>query len=244
MNFTDLQASTRELTGKGISRKLRREGRLPAVLYGGGQDPISLSVDYKAILKVLKSHSGGHSILNLKMDVGADQFALIKDVQTMTMRPVPIHIDLVRISMDKKVEVSIPVEFINLENIKKSGGVIQQILNSLLVECLPDQIPDSIKVDLADCGMGESISVADLAKIEGVDILEDEGEVIVSVLAPKAAEEAVVATEEVAATAEKGKDDKPGAKKDDKAGAKKDDKTPAKKDDKTPAKKDDKGGKK
>jgi large subunit ribosomal protein L25 len=217
MEYMELKASKREETGKGTAHRLRREGMLPAVLYGGGTDPMPLTIERKSVEKVLKSHSGGHSILNMKIDGVEDQFAMVKEVQSMTMKHMPIHIDLVRVSMDKKIEVEVPIMLINLENIKKSGGIIQQNLNELTVECLPGNIPDSIKVDMTDIAMGDSISVAALAAIEGVTILDEADEVIASVLAPKAAEETPVAAAaegEAPTTAEV---DKKGEKKEEKA---------------------------
>lgn len=189
MEYTDIQASVREKTGKGIARQLRFNGKLPAVLYGGPEGALSLTMDYKAVEKLLRSHSGGHSVINLKIDGAADQYAMLKDVQNMTMRNVPMHVDLVRISMDKKVEVSIPIELINTEVIKRSGGIIQQTLSEVTILCLPDRIPDSIKVDLAACKVGDAITVADLPQLEDISIVDEADEVIASVLTPKAADE-------------------------------------------------------
>lgn len=210
MESIEIQAQKRDALGKGAVRKMRVRGSLPAVLYGGGADPMPLMLDTKSVERILKSHSGEHSILNLSFEGEAAQLAIIKDVQAETVTSKLLHIDLQRIRMDEAIEVTVEFELVNTENIKKLGGIIQQIMNEINIECLPDKIPDKIIVDMSSCGVGDSIAVSGLSLGEGITILDDADEVIVTVLAPKAMDEKAEgeAAAEGEEKAEKAADDK------------------------------------
>jgi large subunit ribosomal protein L25 len=208
MESIEIQAKKRDKTGKGVVRKLRRAGTLPAVLYGGGQDPMPIELEMKAVERVLKTHSGEHSILNLSMEGAQSQLAMIKDVQAETVTSKLLHCDLLRIRMDEKLEVSVALEFINTETVKRLGGIIQQILNEITIECLPDHIPDKIQVDLSEIEVGESLHVGVLKVSEDITILNEKDEVIVTVLAPKELVEEKAAEEGAAEEGAKADDKK------------------------------------
>jgi large subunit ribosomal protein L25 len=206
-------AQSRKETGKGAMRKIRREKGIPAVLYGEKRDPLCLRLVASDIERLL-NRGGAHAILDLQIDDAAEKnLAMIKEIQHATMTSKIIHMDLIRISLDKKVEVNISLELINTEEVKKTGGIITQMINELKVECFPDRIPETIQLDLAKADMGDSFKVHDLKVSEDITILDDPEEVIVAILAPKAEETPIAAAEGEGAEGEAADGDaKAGAK--------------------------------
>ena len=195
-----ITAQSRKETGKGAMRKIRREKFIPAVLYGEKRDPLTLKLPAGDIERLL-NRGGSHSILDLQIDgAGEKNLAMIKEIQHATMTSRILHMDLIRISLDKKVEVNIALELINTDEVKKKGGIITQMINELKVECFPDKIPETIKLDLGKAEIGDSFKINALIVSEDVTLLDEPEEVIVAVLAPKAEEApaAVVAEGEVA----------------------------------------------
>ncbi|MFA6451171.1 MAG: 50S ribosomal protein L25 [bacterium] len=221
-----IMAQTREETGKGAMRRIRNGKQIPAILYGEKRDPVCLKLQTIEIERLL-NRGGAHSILDLQIDDAKEKnLAMIKEVQHATMTSKILHMDLIRISLDKKVEVNIELEIINTDEVKKRGGIITQMINELTVECFPDNIPETIKLDLANAATGDSFKIHDLIVDESVTIMNDPEEVIVAILAPKAEEAAAAATEGEAAEGDaaggaKAGDAKAGAKAGDaKGGAK------------------------
>lgn len=191
-----ISAQKREEKGKGAVRRLRDGKLIPAVLYGESKEPIALKLPEIEIERLL-SRGASHAILDLQIEGSNEKnLAMIKEVQHATVTSKILHLDLIRISLDKKVEVDIELEIISTESIKKKGGIITQMINSLRVECFPGKIPETIKLDLGAAEMGDSFKVCDLTAPEGVEILDDPDEVIVAVLAPKAEEVAAAAPAE------------------------------------------------
>lgn len=209
MAKVEIKATKREATGKGACRQLRIKGQLPAVMYSGGSDAVSLSVESRAIERILHSKTGERSILELDID-GDKQLAMIREVQHETVSPELLHVDFIRISMAEKVQVMVPVELLNIEEIRKAGGVTQQALTELNVECLPDSIPESIQIDLKGREVGESIHVSQISVPAGVEMLHEPEEVIASLLSARVSVDAAegegeAAEGEEAAAAESGK---------------------------------------
>lgn len=184
MAKVEIKATKREATGKGACRQLRIKGQLPAVMYSGGSDAVSLAVESRAIERILHSKTGERSILELDID-GDKQLAMIREVQHETVSPELLHVDFIRISMAEKVEVMVPVKLLNIEEIRKAGGVTQQALTELNVECLPDSIPESIDIDLSGREVGESIHISDVPAPEGAVFLHEPDEVIASLLSAR-----------------------------------------------------------
>jgi large subunit ribosomal protein L25 len=234
MKTIELQAAVRDTRGKGPARASRRAGNIPAILYGEAKDPVALTLDSRTIEKILASGGGGHSILALSI-TGPEprvETAMVKDVQRRTITSKPIHVDLLRISMDKVVEVAVAVHLINTEEVKKAGGIIQQIMNEITIESLPGNIPEFIAIDLAAVNVGDSIHVRDVIAPEGITIIEDEDEVVATVLTPvvETKTEAVVGEGAEGEAAVEGKEE--ADKEGDKKGDKKTEKKPEKKQDK------------
>lgn len=193
-----LEVSRRESTGKGVARKLRSAGRIPAVVYGGHKEPVAIEVDRKSLSELIKkSEHGVRSIFLLKM-TGSDQqrHAMIKDMQLDPISRRLTHIDFVRVVMDEKIKVTIPVHLSGLAIGVKEGGILDWQVRELHVECLPNAIPDAIEVDVTPLGAHDYLHVRDLNFPEGVKVLDDPERIVVGVTHAKA--EVVEPTAEVA----------------------------------------------
>ncbi|HVR38536.1 MAG TPA: 50S ribosomal protein L25 [Thermoanaerobaculia bacterium] len=183
-----LEVSRREGTGKTVTGKLRREGKVPAVVYGGHKEPVAITVDRKAISELIaKSDHGVRSIFLLKM-AGTEQqrHAMIKDIQIDPISRKMTHVDFVRVVMDEKVRVTIPVHVKGTAIGVKEGGLLDFQVRDLHVECLPGQIPDAIDIDVSSLGGHEYYRISDLKLPEGVRVLDDPERVVVGVTHQKA----------------------------------------------------------
>jgi large subunit ribosomal protein L25 len=195
-----LEVERREATGKEVAKKLRREGRVPAVVYGGHREPVAITVDRKSVSELItKSEHGVRSVFLLKM-AGSDQqrHAMIKEVTIDPISRKMMHIDFVRVAMDEKVRVTIPVHLNGTAIGVKEGGLLDWQVREIHIECLPNAIPDSIEVDVSPLGHHEYYRVKDLKLPEGAKVLDDPERVVVGVTVARA-EVAETVTEEVAA---------------------------------------------
>lgn len=206
-----LEVSRREGTGKEIAKKLRRDGKVPAIVYGGHREPVSITVEAKAVSDLIrKSEHGIRSVFLLKMS-GSDQqrHAMIKDVQLNPIDRSMKHIDFIRVVMDEMIKVTIPVHVTGTApGVKVEGGILDFQARELHVECLPGAIPDSIDVDVSNLHTHQMIRVSDLTLPEGVKVLDEMDRVIVSIT--QARVEATAAEGEEAAEPEvlkKGKEE-------------------------------------
>ena len=196
-----LEVARREQAGKGIAKKLRQEGKVPAVVYGGHREPVAIQVDRKAVTDLIqKSDHGVRSIFLLKM-AGTDQqrHAMIKDIQINPLTRKMEHIDFIRVLMDEVIRTTVPVHVTGSAPGVKEGGMLDTQIRELHVECLPNAIPDSIDVDISNLGMHEFIHVSDLKIPEGVKVLDDAERVVVGVTHLRAVEEPVAAVAEAGA---------------------------------------------
>jgi large subunit ribosomal protein L25 len=197
-----LEVSRREQTGKEIAKKLRADGKVPAVVYGGHKDPVAITVDRKSVSELIqKSEHGIRSVFLLKM-AGTDQqrHAMIKEVTINPISRKMLHIDFVRVVMDEVIKVTVPVHINGTAIGVKEGGLLDWQVRDLHVECLPNAIPDTIEVDVTALGHHEYIRVKDVVPPEGVTILDDPERVVVGVTQARA--EVVEPTAEAAAVAE------------------------------------------
>lgn len=193
MEKITLAAQVRERTGKGVARKLRQRGLVPAVIYGKGREPQALVVDPQEV----KNYLAGNIILDLDIEGLGKLPAMIKDVQKDVISGDLKHVDFLHISMDEKVTVSVPVLLVGDAAGVQEGGVVQQLLWEIEVECLPLEIPENIEVDISNLGVGESLSVSDVKALEGIGILTSPEEVIVTIALPTTAVEEVSEEDEV-----------------------------------------------
>ncbi|HUP50377.1 MAG TPA: 50S ribosomal protein L25 [Thermoanaerobaculia bacterium] len=216
-----LEVSRREQVGKGVARRIRAAGKIPAVVYGGHRDPVAIEVDRKAVSDLVqKGEHGVRSIFLLKM-AGSDQqrHAMIKDIQIDPISRRMTHIDFVRVVMDEVVRVNVPIRLNGTAIGVKEGGLLDFQVRELHVECLPGAIPDSIDVDISELGHHDYLRVGELKVPEGLKVLDDPDRVVVGVTHAKAevaAEaEAAAVVEEVPAEPEvikKGKIEEPETK--------------------------------
>lgn len=183
-----LEVTRRELTGKEVAKKLRRDGKVPAVVYGGHRDPVAITVDRKSVSELIqKSEHGMRSVFLLKMaDSDQQRHAMIK---ALTINPISrkmTHIDFVRVVMDEMVKVTVPVHIVGTAIGVKEGGLLDFQVRDLHVECLPNAIPDTIDVDVTALAHHEYIRVKDLQLPEGVKVMDDPERVVVGVTHAKA----------------------------------------------------------
>ncbi len=190
MERVALTAHIREHTGKGIARGLRREKKIPAVLYSHGKS-MPIAMVNKDVSKVLNTEGGEHALIDLKLEGGSaagERMALIKDYQVDPLTGVLIHLDLMEVAMNEKVKVPVNIHLVGSSVGVKEGGILQHGMRQVEIECLPGQIPDFIEVNIADVNINESIHVRDIKAPEGVRILTDSDGTVVTIQPPISAE--------------------------------------------------------
>lgn len=190
-----LEVTRRENTGKEVAKKLRRDGKVPAVVYGGHRDPVAITVDRKSVSELIKkSEHGMRSVFLLKMaDSDQQRHAMIKEVTINPISRKMTHIDFVRVVMDEMVKVMVPVHLTGTAIGVKEGGLLDFQVRDLHVECLPNAIPDSIDVDVTALAHHDYLRVKDLKLPEGVKVSDDPERVVVGVTHAKAEAAADVA---------------------------------------------------
>lgn len=167
MKKYDLNAAQREKTGKGIGRSLRREGKIPAILYGAKTEPILLSIDAHELRTILRKKETGQPLVALKGLTG-ETTALIKEVQVNPLTREYLHVDLLKVENDRKVRAIAPFSFVGKSVGVDMGGVLRVVRREIEVVCLPNQIPDVIEVDITKMDVGDTIHFSDLVLPEGV----------------------------------------------------------------------------
>ena len=202
-----LTASKREAGGKGAARKLRREGRVPAVLYGKDMDSVALSLDAMEVEHLFQAISVENTIVELKIEGGESHQTLVREIQSHPFRYELVHIDFLRIQSHVEVDVEVPVELVGTPvGVKQHGGVLEQIVHELPVRCLPSRIPEVIEVDVSGLEIEDSLHLSDIQLPEGVEATIDPERTLCLVSAPRAAIEEV---EEVAEGEEPGEAPEP-----------------------------------
>jgi large subunit ribosomal protein L25 len=194
----EITAHKREAQGTGASRRLRRMGRVPGILYGGEKDPVNIELDHQALMLNLRSEKFHASILTLLLG-GAREQVLLRAVNMHPFKAQVQHVDFQRVQKDRKIHMKVPLHFVNAEvspGVKEQGGVVNHVLNELHVTCLPDDLPEYIEVDLANLAVGKSVHVRDLKLAKGVEFAlhKDENPVVATVVVP-----ALITEEETAA---------------------------------------------
>ncbi len=207
MNNIELKANIRTTTGNGPARALRREGRIPAILYGPDSEPSMLSIDGHDMELAIKDGHVGRAIFTLAIDGGKEtRSAMIKDLQIHPVQQDILHIDFYEVSMKRKVKVNVPVVTTGEAKGVELGGMLQIIRRDLEVFCLPNAIPQEITIDITDLDIGDSVHVEDIQIAGDVEISHEVNFTILTISAPKAAEaeeeEEVEEGEEAEATEE------------------------------------------
>jgi large subunit ribosomal protein L25 len=198
----NLQASTRSDTGKGAARTLRRQGKIPGVIYGHNRPAEPLVVDTAALHKMLVGIRAGTTVLDVVVDGRPAVKALIREIQRDSVKPSEIlHLDLYEVRADEKVTLSIPIHLVGIpDGVRNFGGVLDHVLRELEIEVLPTDIPEHVELDVTALTIGHSLFVRDL-KVEKAEILNDPDTPVCTVVAPRA-EEAPAPVEEVVAPTE------------------------------------------
>ncbi len=195
-----LSVKIREKTGKSAARELRRNDEIPAVLYGL-KDNLSLSVGSKEFTKVL-ADKGRSALIDLKVEGGKQHKVILKETQTHPLKELCVHVDFLEVALDKAVKVSVPVNLVGQSPGEKLGGIVNHILKTLEVECLPTNIPQVFDVDMLGVELDQVVHVSDMQLPEGVKVLQRPAEAIVSVHLAKAEEEKPAEGEEEAVEGE------------------------------------------
>ncbi len=195
-NQVKLAAGSRTMTGKGAARSVRREGKVPAVVYGHGRTPEPLLLDGAALGRALQGATAA-TMLEVTVDDRAPIRALIREVQRDPLRTANIlHVDFYEVHADEKLTVSVPVHLTGVpDGVRNFGGVLDHVRRELEIEVFPGDIPDSIDVDVTGLTIGRSIFVRDI-HLERAEILDDPDQPIATVVAPRTEEAAAVAVEE------------------------------------------------
>ena len=177
----ELEVETRDAAGKGVARKLRARGKIPAVLYGAGKSRL-VEMSYMAARKMVMAQRGHTALLTVKIAGEKDLVAVLQDHQLDPINGAILHVDLFEVSMDKPIRVRVPVTIIGQVPVGvKEGGVLQQPLRDLHIECLPGQIPDHIEIDASELGVNQGVHVKEVQAPVGVEILDDEDLMVVHV---------------------------------------------------------------
>src|SRR5262245_54861826 len=199
MAVIQLKGARRENLGKGGARKARAAGQIPAVIYGHGETPQAIAVDFREFEIALRGHKGSNAIVNLAV-AGGEVTALVRDVQYDPLSRAIIHLDFQHISLTEQIEVDVPVHLTGTPiGVKDAGGILEHLLRTLKVKCLPTAIPASIDVDVAALNIGQNLHVRDLAAGSGYEIVADADVAVAAVVAPAAEEVAAAPAEGEAA---------------------------------------------
>src|SRR5210317_1218293 len=168
----DLIADIREDQGKGASRRLRHEAKVPAIIYGAGRPPRALVFDHNRVIQQLENESFYSSVLNIKVGEKS-QAAILKDVQRHPAKPIVMHMDFQRIVADQEIKMSVPLHFIGEDvapGVKQAGGVVSHLMNEVDIVCLPRYLPEFIDVDVSELELDAMLSLSDIKLPEGVSI--------------------------------------------------------------------------
>jgi large subunit ribosomal protein L25 len=195
-----VQGDTREASTKNAARRVRKSGRIPATVYGAGKQAVSVSVDPKLVSHILHSASGHNTIFDLALD-GENAKAMIVDWQKDPIKGTLLHVDLKRIAMDKKMRVSVPVHLSGVpEGVKTQGGILEQMVREIDIECLPGDIPSAIDIDVAHLAFGQVLRVKELPHGGKLHFITDEETPVAHVTHVKEAVAATPAEEVTAGT--------------------------------------------
>ncbi len=233
-----IKAEPRSVQGTGASRRLRRESKVPGVLYGAGKDAQAIQLDHKDLWFKLKMEAFHASVLDMEV-AGEKSQALLRDYQMHPFRPLILHADFQRVDANKKIHMKVPLHFVNAEvspGVKIAGGIAQHVMNELEITCLPKDLPEFIEVDLSSLQAGHSMHLSALSLPPGVEAVVTKGEdpTVATIVIPKvkteeeelaeAAAAAAVSAADVPTTAQKSPEElaAEAAAKDSKGGGAKD----------------------
>jgi large subunit ribosomal protein L25 len=196
-------ATSRSAQGTGASRRLRRTGKVPGIVYGSSSEPAMIELDHNDLFHALRKEAFHSSILDLELDGGAAASVLLRDVQMHPFKQQVLHIDFQRVAANEKIHMRVPLHYINAEispAVKQSANVVSHVLNDIEVQCLPKDLPEFIEVDLAELQAQGTVHVSDLKLPEGVTVSAGADEVIATAMMPQLMVEVAPVVAEVEAT--------------------------------------------
>ena len=206
-----LTASTGRLTGTRSSRRLRLEGQVPAVLYGLGEDPVSISVDWPELRKALTTDAGVNALITIDVE-GAKQLSIVKDIQRHPTRRDVLHVDFIRLDPNAELEVEVPLILTGeARKVEQVSGMVDQTAFTVSVLSTPQNIPTEVTADVSELEVGETITIADIAMPDGVKAAADPDETVASAVVTRSTIEAMRAEEAAEAAAEAGEEGAEGA---------------------------------
>ena len=205
MASIEFTAYARNTEGRGPSRRMRRDGKAPGIVYGGKAEPTPIELDHNALIHALKNEAFHASILTMKMDGGGLTKVLLRDVQMHPFKNEILHVDFQRVDENRKIHMKVPLHFVNGElspAVKMSGAIVSHVTTEVDVSCLPKDLPEFIEVDLSELGVGHSIHVSALKLPAGVSVVTHKTDpVVATAVVPRAQ---VETEEETAAKAAEG----------------------------------------
>lgn len=186
MKKANLVVEKREKKGKNAARQLRREKKIPAVLYGRGTEPVPLAVDYQNFTAILHGQESRNTLLNLRITDGDERevLSLPKEIQIDPIEGTVMHVDFQQIHLDESIHTQVPIHVVGSPPGVKAGGVLEHLMRELDIECLPMEIPEYVEADISLLGIGDSLHVSDLKAVGDFRVLSDEHRTVVLVAAP------------------------------------------------------------
>jgi len=192
----EVSAESRTDQGKGASRRLRRDGKVPGVIYGAGKDPVSITVDHNELFHHLENEAFYSHILSVKLDGKKGQDAILKDMQRHPSKPIVLHVDFLRVDAKQKLRVNVPIHFINEDKAPgvDEGGLVTHSQTEVAVLCLPKNLPEYIEADLGALEMDATFHLSEIVLPEGVELVElghgdGHDQVVAAIHMPRAAKE-------------------------------------------------------
>ena len=192
MQQETLRALKRTVSGSRPARRMRRDGQIPAVVYGVGIDTQEIAIERRSLLGVLHTAAGLNALINVQVEDGDEVLTVAREVQRDPVRGDITHLDFIKVSLDIAIDAEVGLEFTGTpQGVKDEGGFIETIENAVMISALPTAIPTSIAVDISELGIGDTLKVEDLPVMEGVTYLTEPDRPLVTVLLPSIVEEEV-----------------------------------------------------
>ena len=191
MEIRELTVAPREGVGKSVSKRLRRSGKTPGILYGGAS-PVNIAVDPREVFRIIHGHEGSTQLLRVTFEGSKDsRMVILRDLQLDPVSENLVHVDLQEVNMDKPIQVTVALHHVGEAiGVRDTQGILEMVLREIQVSCLPGNIPEDIKADVSNLAIGDVLTVGELVVPEGVRVLTDKAQAVATV-APPAAEEVV-----------------------------------------------------
>ena len=205
MDQVVLSAAPRTERGSRATRRLRRDGRVPAVVYGRDVNSMAVSVSFRDLIAALQTEAGLNALIDVEVDGGDTVLTVAREIQRHPVRGQITHLDFIKVSLDEEIQAEVAVDYVGIPlGVREEGGFVETIAASVAVEALPTDIPSSIQIDITDLNIGDTLKVEDLPTMEGVEYLDELNRPLVTVLLPRVEEEPEV--EEIDGELEEGEE--------------------------------------